>query len=1445
MFGFKITLNETTPNIMKKLLVLIAIILCAISSFAQLPSFPNNPSGTANSSTLTTNNGAFTSLGYKLKYYPDTTTANAVPYLKFTAGVMIKVGNSVLYRNTATTQWLTLAAGIPYVDSVTVSGSSICYWKLGVSTCSSIATVIDSIININNYYNGQSCESRKLSGDVFRVGSSGMTFQNTLVVFQLNCRTYTVLPSIFTFPNAPPSTEYYVKVYADTLGNVGYIVGGTSPLEIPPLTDQGSQIELVTYLIRDGFATPVGVSGSSIYFEGGPWNLTSGGIAGTDAFYTINPFAGIYSLLIPTTVSAWSKGFYLDGDTIGVNNLTFFTFQIYLHDTLDANARISIGFRNNTSYVTTNVILRSGIYGLDGNKINQWQPIALPKNLWTFQNGTSVINGMTTIYNGTIPTVQFDNIQWQKGGGNTGGNTQTPAVDSGYVDSDTSNYVYVNKATNTILFTLPTFVKNTIYDTCFTVDTVGRFVYIGFNQYCGGSGTGGNSDSTLQQAFLKSVSASDDPVLNGQGVNALNADSLNGFSFKSMNKSEVATTEAGIRIGYYGDTATSEISLTGNADEGGAIIHMNVENSTTGHHIYINPYTIKLSNKNEADTAQVQLINPPIQGATPTDIVAFGDDGVTLKKYPYTPGVGGSSISEVIAGSGLQNDNDSTVRLADSVRTGIYSGLANKLNISDTAAMLSPYKTSYPRQAISLTTTGSSGAATYNNGTGVLNVPQYSGGGGGITKAYAPLVVNVAGDSISKRYNVLNYLPGYISGVTDCTAGIQAAIDACVAGGGGTVYFPNGIYILNGALVTSGVNPNSQLVIPYVSHSDKTRTTIKFEGETMPNILPSGLYNDSPIVAKGAIIKSNITGSGTMPSIFGGKGSGGIITYHQVEFENLFLTVRANAGGTGPTVSGINAQLWHSVMLNNMMISVDTSMYRDTLAQNEVAALITPAAGSETFSQVRNSIAIGFRYGWFVGEHTVLDNAQAWSCYASFVFQHSGFDGSHPIYAQKILSQWAVIDLLIPNSTIFGIAPGLVSFDIGLLDVEVYDGTPRWFNNTYTVSDAGNYGRGRLNYKVLVNNGAHVGNFSFLKTGGSGIQNILYSDKRVFIDGTTNTAEIPLVAGLNSILKLDAPVSLANSISFNHASVQKWALLSGVGASKLDFGLYDGKATLTRLYFDSAATVNIGGTATAATTAYMNLTSSAIGMYNAKASFASTGSLTVNSTTTNPATFKNNSGSGNMVFNLNTGSNTNANIVYQNNGANVWYMANIGTSGTNKWSLTNSDGNGNVERFVLLQGGNVGIGQATPTAVLHLKAGTATASTAPIKFTAGTQLTTPESGVLETITGNELKYSTSTTADSRGFVQLGRILSTATGLTADATHNTIVLTATGQTVTLPTAVGIQGRVYTVKLTASGTGTVATTSSQTIDGSTTYSLSAQYKYVTVQSDNANWQIIANN
>ncbi len=83
-------------------------------------------------------------------------------------------------------------------------------------------------------------------------------------------------------------------------------------------------------------------------------------------------------------------------------------------------------------------------------------------------------------------------------------------------------------------------------------------------------------------------------------------------------------------------------------------------------------------------------------------------------------------------------------------------------------------------------------------------------------------------------------------------------------------------------------------------------------------------------------------------------------------------------------------------------------------------------------------------------------------------------------------------------------------------------------------------------------------------------------------------------------------------------------------------------------------------------------------------------------------------------------------------------------------------------------------------------------------------------------------------------------------ITLDDTHYTYNITAASQNVTLPTAVGISGRVYIIKYSASlGTGTIVPAAGELIDGAGNYVLTAQYKYVQVQSDGANWIIIGQN
>ena len=85
-----------------------------------------------------------------------------------------------------------------------------------------------------------------------------------------------------------------------------------------------------------------------------------------------------------------------------------------------------------------------------------------------------------------------------------------------------------------------------------------------------------------------------------------------------------------------------------------------------------------------------------------------------------------------------------------------------------------------------------------------------------------------------------------------------------------------------------------------------------------------------------------------------------------------------------------------------------------------------------------------------------------------------------------------------------------------------------------------------------------------------------------------------------------------------------------------------------------------------------------------------------------------------------------------------------GTTDYIKFTVGN---NGITEAARFLSTGELGIGVTAPTAVLHLKAGTATASTAPLKFNTGTSLTTAEPGAVE-FTTDDL-FFTITTGSAR------------------------------------------------------------------------------------------------
>ncbi len=80
---------------------------------------------------------------------------------------------------------------------------------------------------------------------------------------------------------------------------------------------------------------------------------------------------------------------------------------------------------------------------------------------------------------------------------------------------------------------------------------------------------------------------------------------------------------------------------------------------------------------------------------------------------------------------------------------------------------------------------------------------------------------------------------------------------------------------------------------------------------------------------------------------------------------------------------------------------------------------------------------------------------------------------------------------------------------------------------------------------------------------------------------------------------------------------------------------------------------------------------------------------------------------------------------------------------------------------------------------------------------------------------------------------------------SDYTYLTNNSVANAANVTLPTAVGIEGRIYIIKNTGTGRQNVLTTGTETIEGATSYAppfFSPAYTII-VQSDGANWWILS--
>jgi hypothetical protein len=129
--------------------------------------------------------------------------------------------------------------------------------------------------------------------------------------------------------------------------------------------------------------------------------------------------------------------------------------------------------------------------------------------------------------------------------------------------------------------------------------------------------------------------------------------------------------------------------------------------------------------------------------------------------------------------------------------------------------------------------------------------------------------------------------------------------------------------------------------------------------------------------------------------------------------------------------------------------------------------------------------------------------------------------------------------------------------------------------------------------------------------------------------------------------------------------------------------------------------------------------------------------------------------------------------------------------------------------YTFVRRGNFGVGIAQPSALIHLKAGTATASTAPLKFTSGTNLTTPEAGAVEFdgtnyfVTSSTVRYTLAKTLIGSATLDFGN---TSTNISADLTISVTGAATTDFAIVNPPAANAN-TCYTAWVSAANTVTV--------------------------------------
>lgn len=918
---------------MKKLLILLSLfIVCKIC-------IGQNPIGD--------------SLGIKQNVGNAPNTIVQTNALKVAGGVLFGYFPDTVFANSS----ITKAKYYPNAVISTLEGM----WQRDIN-----ANKWTRIANIQDLVNIVGCNTL-LNGGVVSV-NNGLVLDITRASYYIGCSPYVSPTSQVTLSAAHGSFGRFDVVVVNTSGAVAVVTGTPSASPVVPQINPITQLALTSVFIPAG-ATTIGGGFSSItiYDENIEWTSGSSLTSGSVNFNNlVNPYHLVKSAL---TASGTAGNIYWD--TTGIlNTYDYSLIKLFVRPNVSfvtASSNYNVYLRNGGVQVTAGISLLD--YGFNPNLFGSYQTITIPLadfSFYTDRTNNGKFSGFGFQMTSGSPVLNIDWIQLQGG-----------------IQNGSSPY-------------LTDIYRKAGSDSVFKV--INGVSFFAFIDSTGGGGGGGS---------VTSVAAG------------------NGMNFSTITGTGTVTLGTPSSV-----TLASTNSLTSNSHT-----HAFAPGGTTAQYIRGDGSLATFPSVSSGDSTTVHIVT---QTDFTTTAYAPNDSTLWLKALRFR--INGTTIAPTVTGDStnswdftiastnpagnygnLQLNRNSVFATPASDSLNFNGGLAVKGTGSYTGVLTIPTN-GLTINATNVTTTGTQlnylNAATGTTGTTSTNLvystsplfvtPRLAststtgyvwtatdGSGNGSFQA-ATTGISQSDSTFRITGTKINFLPWFNvkdygakgDGVTNDQTAIQAAIQAAFDAGGGNVYFPNGIYIVSGAPITSsgGVTiNNAQLYIPLTEDGDNG-VSIRLVGQTPPSMEHSGLI-DFPQNTSGAIIQSTIVGSGTTPSILGTayySAGFGNFNWTDTYIENLSFRARSMTGGVGTdtvnTMSGINFSTLGNCALNQVRVDIQSKIFYSLQPASGTIGIFFPAVNNSAYVSVENTFVSGYETGYRFNEHFTADNIVAAGC---------------------------------------------------------------------------------------------------------------------------------------------------------------------------------------------------------------------------------------------------------------------------------------------------------------------------------------------------------------------------------------------------------------------------------------------------------------------------------